>query len=423
MTKEESSIANFVAAMDRIQVIGFNHNTIDLDAIGSMHISPDHIYDQLSRVKEVMNFSELVYLSTCNRVEFYLASDHEISKHHLAEFFTTLYEGKDVDFEPLSESAKIWTGINAVNHIIEVASSIDSMVIGEREIITQIKSAFDFSQKSGLSGDLMRLVEKQTIQTAKKVYNSTFIANKSVSVVGLAFKELMEIGVNGNSNILVVGAGATNKTMCKLLCENGVKNFTIFNRSVERGEALAKATNGKYFPLSELKNYTEPWDILVTCTASESAIITDEIYSVINPNDRKKVIVDMAIPNDVDPVVIEKNDIDYISIQHLKEISSNNLNERKKELLKVRQIIYEGVESFKDLFERREIERKLHFIPKQLKSIRERATQEIFSKDLESLDDRSKEVLDKVLNYMEKKYVGVPMKMAKELLTDKEKKK
>ena len=423
MTNQERPLANFAVPMDRIQVIGFNHNTIDLDAIGSLHISPDHMYDELSRVKEAMNFSELVYLSTCNRVEFYIAANYEINKLQLDDFFKTLYHDKDVDFEPLSGSAKIWTGINAVNHIIEVASSIDSMVIGEREIITQIKSAFDFSQKNGLSGDLMRLVEKQTIQTAKKVYNSTFIADKSVSVVGLAFKELMSIGVNENSNILIVGAGATNKTMCKLLSENGVKNFTIFNRSEKRGKALAENMNGSFHLLSELQNFNGPWDVMVTCTASESAIITDEIYSKINSGGGKKVVVDLAIPNDVDPIVIEKNDIDYISIQHLKEISSNNLIARKKELLKVRQIIFEGVESFKDLYERREIELKLHFIPKQLKSIREKATQEIFSKDLETLDDRSKEVLDKVLNYMEKKYVGVPMKMAKELLTDKEKKK
>ena len=407
--------------MEKIQVIGFNHNSISLDELGKMHISPEEAKEKLSALKSEMDFLEIAYLSTCNRIEFYIVAEHQLDKVRLEKVFRQLYSKKNIDAKLIAQQAKIWQGINAVNHIIEVASSIDSMVVGEREIITQIKSAFDFAKKNKLSGDLLRLVEKQTIQTAKKVYTTTFISNKSVSVVGLAFKELLKFNVNENTKVLVLGAGATNKTMCKLLKENGVLNFTVFNRSKERGEILSESLDSEFIPFSRLGSFNQEWDILISCTASDSSIIDNKIYSqLIKNNPGSKTIVDLSIPNDIDPSVIAKFNPNYISVQHLKELSGENINARKKELLKVSQIIFEGVESFKDLFERRSIELKLKFIPEQLKSIRETATKEVFQKELESLDKRSKDVLDKVLNYMEKKYVGVPMKMAKELLTERE---
>lgn len=406
--------------MQRLNVIGFNHHNLPLQNLGELHIPYEEAEHQLFQLKEELDIAELSYLSTCNRVEFYVVTARDIDHAFIQKFLEHILQQKKADTQLFQSKAQIWNGINAVNHIIEVACSIDSMVLGEREIISQMKEAFKYSAKKNLSGDLMRLVEKQAIKTAKEVYTSTFIAKKSVSVVGLAYKELVAAGLKPNHKILVVGAGTTNRTLCKLAKEFGVKDFSIYNRTPKRGQELAQEIGGDYFPLEELGNHKRKWDVLFTCTSADEAVVTKEIYEKIG-GDASKLIVDIAIPNDVENEVIERINPVYISVQELKKKSKENLTERKKELLKVRQIIFDSIEEFKELVKRREIELKLNFIPNEIKNIRQKALEEVFQKELEELDDTSKEVLEKVLNYMEKKYVSIPMKMAKELLSEKEK--
>jgi glutamyl-tRNA reductase len=129
---------------------------------------------------------------------------------------------------------------------------------------------------------------------------------------------------------------------------------------------------------------------------------------------KTKLIVDLAIPADVDATVCKAYPVHYISVETLKEISDKNLLLRRQELLKVRQLIFSALEDFKAIFEMRQVEIKMQAIPTHVKAIRQKAMEEVFSKEVEELDEKSKEILHKILNYMEKKYVSVPMIMAKE---------
>lgn len=369
-----------------------------------------------------MNISEIMYLSTCNRVEFIFVAEEEVDADFLALFLKAF--NSDWDHHRIQnylEKAKTWNGINAVNHLIEVASSVDSMVIGEREIITQVRNAYEFSRKHNLSGDIIRVVIRQTIETAKKVYTETTIATKPVSVVSLAYHSLNEKDLELNARVVVVGAGVTNTNMCRFLKKHGFRHYTIYNRSVDKAEVLARFTGGIAKPLTELPHHTGGFDILVTCTGSQDHLITPAIYKqLLGKDDSKKVVIDLAIPSDLDPKLVKDFAIDHISVEFLKTIADANLKERKKELIKVRQIIYEAVEEFKEIFKMRQVELKMRSIPERVKEIRSTAVNQVFSKELSQLDAGSKEVLDKILDYMEKKYVSVPMLMAKEMLMKKE---
>jgi len=408
--------------MKRFHVIAFTHHSIGVDEIGKFHLEEGVVQDRMEHLKQQLNLDEIMYLSTCNRVEFTFVSKHELSDSFVLHFLNEFNENWDQNqLEHLIDGRKQWNGINAVNHLIEVACSLDSMVIGEREIITQMKQAFDFSRKKKLSGDTIRIVMRQVIETAKKVYTQTNIATKPVSVVSLAYHELKNRNISEDARVLFVGAGVTNTNMGRFLIKHGYKNFTVFNRSLENAQLLANLLSGKAKSLDDLSDYKEGFDILVCCTSSKSSIINKEIYAnLLNGESSKKTIVDLAIPADLDPEVKTHFDVDHISVGYLKTISESNLKARKKELIQVRQLIYEAVEEFKQIFKMRQIEIKMRCIPERVKEIKEKALAEVFEKDLQRLDEDGLEVVTKILDYMEKKYVSVPMLMAKQMIDNNE---
>lgn len=404
--------------MIRFNVIAFTHNSIGLDEIGKFHIESELVTGRMNKIKHEMNISEIMYLSTCNRVEFIFVADEEVDADFLALFLKAFNSEWDHHrIQGYLEKAKTWNGINAVNHLIEVASSVDSMVIGEREIITQVRNAYEFAKDHDLSGDVIRVVIRQTIETAKRVYTETTIATKPVSVVSLAYHNLCEKDLELNARVVVVGAGVTNTNMCRFLHKHGFRNYIIYNRSLENAEVLARFTGGQAKPLSELELHTGGFDLLVTCTGSQDHLISPAIYErLLNGENGKKVVIDLAIPSDLDPRLVKHFEIDHISVEFLKTIADANLRERKKELIKVRQIIYESVEEFKEIFRMRQVELKMRSIPERVKEIRAKAVNEVFSKEMGQLDEPSREILEKVLDYMEKKYISVPMVMAKEIM-------
>lgn len=405
--------------MNRFNVIAFTHAGIGLEELSNFHLDPLLVEGKMLELKRKLQLDEIMYLSTCNRVEFIYVHEREIDTDFL-ELFVKAFrpEFDENTLRKLVKKGRFWNGINAVNHLIEVATSLDSMVLGEREIITQVRNAYDFAKAKKLSGDTIRVVIRQTIETAKKVFTQTSISEKSVSVVSLAYQSLAQRNIPLDARILVVGSGVTNQNMCKFLVKHGYSNFKVFNRTLSSAQKLAAAINGEAARLSEFPEHSTGFDILITCTGANNAIITPTNYSKVCQGDRaQKLIVDLAIPTDVDAHILEKFNVDYISVASVKDISESNLKERRKELLRARQIIYESLEAFKEIFEMRQMEIKMRKIPEKVKAIRQVAETEVFSKELSALDEESKLVLGKILNYMEKKYVSVPMLMAKEILT------
>lgn len=404
--------------MKRFDIIAFNHHQLDLEEVGYFHLEQEDVARKMEFVKSEMNIAEIMYLTTCNRVEFIFVTDDEVDDEFKALFIKSINSKWDhKTIHHFVESTKHWNGINAVNHLIEVASSVDSVVVGEREIITQVRDAYEFSRANGLSGDVIRVVMRQVIETAKKVYTQTEIATKPVSIVSLAYHHLRAKNIANDARILIVGAGITNTNMCRFLKKHGFKNFVVYNRSLENAEKLAGFIDGEAKPLGELKDHKSGFDVLLTCTASKDPVISPKTYeSLLAGEGDKKIVIDLAVPGDIDPEIIAKRQVEYVSIDFLKTISNKHLEERKKELIKVHKIIYQAVEDFKEIFKMRQVEIKMRGIPERVKEIRATAINDIFSKDLESMDENSREVLDKILNYMEKKYVSVPMLMAKELI-------
>lgn len=212
--------------------IVFTHRNLSVDDIGNLHISEDEQAIRLNDIKQKFDLKELMFLSTCNRVEFQLVSPEVVGESFVNNFLITLYphlNGKQV--LKLQNASKVYSGIEAVKHMLDVASSIDSMVVGEREIITQVRNAFNLSRENGLTGDFIRILVRHTIETAKQVYTETNIAKKPVSVVSLAYHRLKQLNIPLDARFLIIGAGVTNTNMSRFLKKHGFTNFVLFNRT------------------------------------------------------------------------------------------------------------------------------------------------------------------------------------------------
>jgi glutamyl-tRNA reductase len=404
--------------LEHFHILAFTHKNMEVSEVGKLHIETDKQKELLTAFKNEMKLDELMFLSTCNRVEFLFTTKEDVDANFLFHFFKKLYHHYEpTQIDLFVETAELHSGIQSIAHILQVASSIDSMIVGEREIITQVRNAFEASKSMGLTGDSIRLVMRHTVETAKKVYTETSIANKPVSVVALAYHTLRDMNISLDARVLMIGAGMTNSNMAKFLKKHGFKNFAVFNRTVLKAENLANELHGEGFGLDALRTYSKGFDIIITCTGAESPVITPEIYQqLLQAETSRKVVIDIAIPHDLDAEIVKKHNVTHISIDYLQKISDKNLQERSKEIVHVEQIIEEAIASFQYIHRMRKVEIAMREVPNMVKDIRSTAVNEVFKKELQTLDDDSREVLDKIIGYMEKKYMSMPMKLAKDIM-------
>jgi glutamyl-tRNA reductase len=406
--------------VNRIKIIAFTHKNINLKEIGRFHLDESVAESHLHSLRSIPGVDELMYLSTCNRVEFLFACKDEINEAWLTRFFTAFRpDWSTTEVAWATSYASVFEGDAALRHILHVASSLDSLVVGEREIITQVRNAYERCSKAGLTGDLLRLIVKKAIETAKEVYTETQIADKPVSIVSLAYRRLRDLNVKLDARILIIGAGVTNNSMAKYLRKHGFTNFTVFNRTLVNAQALASELNAAAYPLAELENYNKGFDVILTCTGAAEPVITKGIYeNLVNGDKNRKIVIDLAVPNDLDPEILDNYDINLIAVNNLQEVARENLQEREKELDACIEIVARNIDQFNTILRERKVELAMSEVPKKVKEIRDTAINSVFAKEIAGLDQGSKDVLEKVIAYMEKKYISVPMKMAKEILID-----
>jgi len=291
------------------------------------------------------------------------------------------------------------------------------LVVGEREILTQVRTAFEYSISNGLAGDVMRVVLRKLVESSKEVYTNTPISKNPISVVSLAYRQLRDLKINKNARFLIIGAGQTNTNLSKYLQKHGFSNFTVFNRGIERAQELAEMLNGKALPLTELENFEEGFDVMVTCTAASDYLINPALYEKLLQGDKSnKVVIDLAIPYDIHPEVYKSFNTTAILVETLKQAAEENLALRRDALIDCEVIIQKHILEFEEMIRTRRVERAMKEVPRKIREINEKAINEVFARELESLDETSRETLDKMLQYIEKKYISVPMKMAKEIL-------
>ena len=404
--------------MKLLKVIAFTHKHIDLKDLGKFVICNESLTDRLRSIQAKFNIPEIFYISTCNRVEFVFSGSTELSGEFVRNFIAALnFCIPEDQLDTFCKQVSAYEDVEALNHLLRISCSMESLVVGEKEILAQVRKAYETCREAGLTGDFLRLVMNRVVKTAKEVYTYTNISKNPISVVSLAYRKLRELNMCSNARILIVGAGETNNNFSKYLQKHKYSNFSVFNRTLSKAADLARELNGEAYTLEDLKNYREGFDVLITCTGATEPIITPEIYhSLLNGETEKKTIVDLAVPNDTAPEVLENYPVNFIEVQSLQEVAARNVKERHNELVSAEKIIARNIEEFMPILKQRRVELAMREVPEKIKEIRRAALNSVFAEEVQGLDENSREVLEKVMNYMEKKYITVPMVMAKDIL-------
>ncbi|MHA4896756.1 glutamyl-tRNA reductase [Pedobacter sp. PWIIR3] len=404
--------------MEYLKIIAFTHKHIDLKSLGKLVICEQTLDDRLRNIQAELGVKEIFYVGTCNRVEFVFTCSSEINKDFIRHFLTVLNMGLPEQYmDQFIENVSVYEQVEAFNHLLRTSCSLESLVVGEKEILAQLRRAYEACRVAGFTGDYMRMIMNRVVKTAKEVYTHTNISKNPVSIVSLAYRKLRDLKMCANSRLLIIGAGETNRNIAQYLKKHKYSNFSIFNRTLESAEHLAKELNGTAYPLTALENYSEGFDVIITCTGATEPIITEEIYTKLLKGDTgKKVIVDLAIPNDTAPSILTKFPVHYIEVESLKEIARKNIQERYDELVNAEHIIEENIKDFELVLRQRKIEIAMSGVPQKIKEIKHTAINAIFADEINGMDENSRLILERVMNYMEKKCISVPMVMAKEIL-------
>ncbi len=405
--------------MKYLKVIAFTHKQIELKELGKLVICQEDLTIKLQEAKVRFQIPEIFYLATCNRVEFVMATSQVVDKDFTREFISFMNIGLCSHFlETFISGASIYEEKEALSHLLRTSCSMESLVVGEKEILAQMRKAYECCRLANLTGDYLRLVMNRVVKAAKEVYTDTNISRNPISVVSLAYRKLRELALTPNARILIIGAGETNKNISKYLQKHKYSNFAVFNRTKSKAEELAAELNGKAFDLADLANYQQGFDVVITCTSSVEPIITTEIYkTLLNGETGRKIIVDLAVPNDTAAEVVENFPINYIEVHTLNELSKSNLQERYQELVYAEKIIEQNIAEFIPVLKQRRIELAMREVPEKIKEIRKRAVDFVFAEEIQLMDDQSRQVLEKMMNYMEKKFISLPMIMAKEIMS------
>ena len=407
--------------LQQYKILTVTHRQTNLKDIGAFALSADNEESktiQLELLKERFDIQELYYVGTCNRVLFVFTTDQALTKDFVESFFQQV--NSNLSARAIHDNVLPLEGLTAVDHLLRVGGSIDSLVVGERQILGQLREAFDQALERGHIGDSLRLLFQRMVNAAKDIYSNTRIGEKPISVASLAVRKMLSCQLKTDSRILLVGAGQTNTLVGKFLIMHGFENVTVFNRSLDKAEVLAETfATGSALPLSELPNYKQGFDCIIVCTGSKEAVITTEIFEQLLQGDsaRGKVIVDLAIPHNTAAEIFRANpETTYIEIEGLRQLADENRDFRKRELAAAEQRLQEHVDTFPTLFQQRQLEIAMREVPTAVKAVRAKAVNEVFAKDIEQLDDNARAVLENVLSYMEKKCIGIPMRVARENL-------
>lgn len=368
---------------------------------------------RLEHLKKEFELEELFYLATCNRVMYVVYSDKKLDEAFQREFFQEV--NPLINYDLIGPKIKHFRGDDALKHLLQVSASIDSMVVGEREILRQLRESYDQCAKWNLTGDNLRLAFRLAIESGKKVYAQTKIGEKPVSIVSLAVQKLREAHLPKNSRILMVGAGQTNRLVAKFLKKMNFPNITVFNRSLNKAKQVASIMDAKAYALSELPKYEEGFDCLIVCTGSTKSIISPALYQHLLQGDTdEKLVIDLSIPYNVSEEVVKNFPIKYIEIEGLKVLAHENHNFRKLEITKANELIDNKLLKFQEIYQHRQIARAMSRVPAEIKAVKQKALNEVFQDDLANLDADTRQLFETMMNYMEKKCIGIPMRAAKE---------
>lgn len=341
----------------KLQMVGCSHHRSSVEVRERIAFSPDQARLALVRLRERFPSSEAVLLSTCNRVELYMAAEQPEgcpSHEEMVSFFAEFHGVSASDiFDDLFER----TGEDVVRHLFTVAASLDSMVVGEAQIVAQVKQAYELARAGDSAGPLLHSAFQAAIRVAKRVASETAIQQKRLSIPSVAVADFARQFFErfDDKKILVIGAGEMGEETLRYLIDEAAQDITIINRNFERAAELAGRTAGRAQPWNRLPRLLAEADIVISTTGAKEPIVTASMFDeiVAERAQRTLFILDLAMPRDFDAAVGDFNGVYLYSIDDLRKVCDDNRKAREKEWPRAQHIIEEDTQRFmRELYHR-----------------------------------------------------------------------
>ncbi|CAB4857623.1 unannotated protein [freshwater metagenome] len=329
-----------------IVVIGVNHRTGPLALLERVSVTVESLPKAIASLTSRVNIREAVVLSTCNRTEVYAVAERFHGAYaDIRDFFCELGGLTPDELHPHLYSQH---DDAAVSHLFEVAAGLDSAVLGETEILGQVRHAWEFSQSEGGARATLNLLFRHALETGKRARTETGISRSTTSVSHAAVEMATErLGTLKGRRVLVVGAGEMGEGVAVALVAAGAADITVTNRTEARAEQLAARINGRVVPFHALGDTIASVDVLLTCTGSGSVVIDhDLVHAARGGIDTPLLVVDIAVPRDVDGAVAQLDGVTLLDLDDLRDWAAKGIEKRAAEADSVRIIVGEEVERF-----------------------------------------------------------------------------
>ncbi len=389
----------------KLAVVGMNHRTAPLEVLEQLAVVGNDLEGANKRL--AARTGQAVVLHTCNRTEFYtIAETTENAEEAVAEFLEEKYR---ISYDSLAPYIYSYFHTDAVNHLFRVTCSLDSMILGESEVLGQVREAFGAAVAAKTASTPITRVFHQALRVGKRARSETAIGQNALSI-SYAFVELAKrtLGDIKGAKALVVGAGEAGKLASVALRNVGVEHLTVMNRTHARAVELAEELNEAHvLPMDELQVALDDSDIVIACTGSPEYMITEDAISraISARVGRPLLLLDVAIPRDVDPAIKDMESVHLADISDLDAIADVNRQRREQEAERVAIIIDDEVHKFQTWWDALRIVPTLADLRRQSESLRERELsrtlkrlQHLSADDQEVIATLSKSLVNKLLH-------------------------
>ncbi|MGG1479445.1 glutamyl-tRNA reductase [Bacillus smithii] len=398
-----------------IIVAGLHYKTAPVEIRERLTFDANDLDEALRTLKNKKSILENVILSTCNRTEIYAVVDQiHTGRYYIKEFLSERFHIEMDEFAPF---LFVYEEAEAVEHLFKVTCGLDSMIVGETQILGQVRDSFLQAQRSEATGTIFNQLFKQAVTLAKKAHSKTEIGANAVSVSYAAVELAKKIFGNLNGkHVLILGAGKMGELALKNLQGSGATKVTVINRTFEKAASLAERFSGTAKELRELQCALLEADILISSTGSNDFVISKEMMAgVVNlRKGRPLFMVDIAVPRDIDPEIHELENVFLYDIDDLEGIVEANMAERKKAAEKIMIMIEEEISEFHEWLNMLGVVPVIAALRKKALAI-QAETMKSLDRKLPDLTDRERKIINKHTKSIINQLLKDPILQAKEL--------
>ncbi|CAM4153093.1 glutamyl-tRNA reductase [Jeotgalicoccus halotolerans] len=402
-----------------IIALSLNYKNTGVEEREQVTFQDDEVVEALHKLREQKSILEAALLSTCNRTELYVVSDQEhtgayYSRKFLADWF-------DVDYEKIKQLTDIKVADEAVSHLFKVTAGLDSMVLGETQILGQIRDAFLTAQEEHTTGTIFNKLFKEAITVAKRGHNETDISKNAVSISYAAVELAKRIFANvKKSRVLVIGAGEMAEESLLNLTSNGIEDVVVLNRSLEKAEELAVRFNGRAENLHALESELKEADIVISSTSSPDYVIKKDMIDEVNKTRGTSplILIDIALPRDIDPAIDSSGNVYMYNVDDLQGLVDANLASREEEAEKIMAMIDGTTAEFEEWLNVQGVVPVIQAMRTKSLNIHDQ-TLESLERKLPDMSDRERTVISKHMKSIINQMLRDPIIFTKEIAGDK----